>query len=412
MERYEDITDEHAQEAAFLWHLRQLALSRPHYLLDDLESLDERLSAHIDGLRTSSGGLQACRRLLAEDEPWAAAPLALFAIEGGDGRELATLLALAEQQPALTGMLEAALGWASPRHLRGLIRELLQSSNPLHQRLALAACAAHRVDPGPALPAALASSDEGLRALALRAAGQLGRQDLLHTCLAALDDDAAECRYRAAAAGLLLGDRGRAVDVLVDLAQQPGGLQTRALRRVLKVLALEDARQLLASVSRTPEAARELIAGTGHAGDVRYIGWLLERMHDPAAARLAGEAFSLITGVDLGLQSLDRPPPATVDAGPTDDPEDAEVAMDPDEDLPWPEPQAVAHWWSQHAAGFRPDARYFLGAPVEAGHCTQALRRSYQRQRIAAAQHISLMSPGQPLFAVDAPAWRQRRLLG
>ena len=44
-------------------------------------------------------------------------------------------------------------------------------------------------------------------------------------------------------------------------------------------------------------------------------------------------------------------------------------------------------------------------------HCLQVLATGYQRQRLAAAEHLSLLTPGTPLFNVAAPAWRQQRLL-
>lgn len=45
MTRYADIATRHAENAAFLWHLRGLAVAQPHYRLDDLGMLDERLAA-------------------------------------------------------------------------------------------------------------------------------------------------------------------------------------------------------------------------------------------------------------------------------------------------------------------------------------------------------------------------------
>jgi len=49
----ESIVSQHAEEAAFLWLLRDLAVAAPHYSLQDLADLDERVEAHIDGLRVA-----------------------------------------------------------------------------------------------------------------------------------------------------------------------------------------------------------------------------------------------------------------------------------------------------------------------------------------------------------------------
>ncbi len=76
------------------------------------------------------------------------------------------------------------------------------------------------------------------------------------------------------------------------------------------------------------------ILGSGFAGDPRYVGWLINHMKDEKLARLAGEAFSLITGADLTALNLRYSRPEDLETGPNDDPEDANVDVDPDEGLP------------------------------------------------------------------------------
>src|SRR5690242_4412825 len=45
------VVGRHADEASFLWLLRDGAVRAPHYTLRDLARLDERVEAHLDGLR-------------------------------------------------------------------------------------------------------------------------------------------------------------------------------------------------------------------------------------------------------------------------------------------------------------------------------------------------------------------------
>ena len=139
--------------------------------------------------------------------------------------------------------------------------------------------------------------------------------------------------------------------------------------------------------------------------------WLIERMADEGVARQAGEAFSLITGVDLSLLDLERRVPKTLESGPNDNPEDENVEMDPDEGLPWPDADKVEKWWAANAHRFHKGVRYFMGAPVTREHCIDVLKNGYQRQRILAAHYLCLLNPGTPLFNTSAPAWRQQRLL-
>jgi uncharacterized protein (TIGR02270 family) len=128
-------------------------------------------------------------------------------------------------------------------------------------------------------------------------------------------------------------------------------------------------------------------------------------------ARVAGEAFSLLTGADLAFLDLERKPPENFESGPNDDPNDPNVEMDPDDGLPWPHPERIQKWWGANSGRFQAGTRYFLGAPVTREHCLDVLKNGYQRQRILAAHYLCLLEPGTPLFNTSAPAWRQQRLL-
>ena len=61
----------------------------------------------------------------------------------------------------------------------------------------------------------------------------------------------------------------------------------------------------------------------------------MAQMEDPKLARLAGEAFSFITGVDPAY--LDLEGQRLQDFGPSADPNDQKVSMDEDDSLPWPD---------------------------------------------------------------------------
>ena len=75
----------------------------------------------------------------------------------------------------------------------------------------------------------------------------------------------------------------------------------------------------------------------GAIGDPVIMPWIMEQMHNPEMARVAGEAFTSITGVDIAYNDLEGELRENFEAGPNDNPEDENVAMDPDEKmfLPW-----------------------------------------------------------------------------
>ena len=85
--------------------------------------------------------------------------------------------------------------------------------------------------------------------------------------------------------------------------------------------------------------------------------------------------------------------------------------MDEDESLPWPDPEKIAAWWRAHGAKFASGTRYFMGDVPTPATCLEVLKTGFQRQRIAAAEYLTLLTPGTPLFNTAAPTWRQQRLL-
>ncbi|MCS6303715.1 MAG: hypothetical protein H8K07_08625 [Nitrospira sp.] len=119
----------------------------------------------------------------------------------------------------------------------------------------------------------------------------------------------------------------------------------------------------------------------------------------------------LITGIDLAYDDLDTDKPEGFEAGPTEDPEDENVAMDADEDLPWPDPRLIEKWWGIHRLEFTSGTRYLLGKPMTIDSLTDALRTGKRRQRRAAAIELAVRQPGQPLFNRSAPGFRQQALL-
>ena len=406
------VVHQHAEESAHLRHVRSVLVAAPHVKLHHLRRLDDRLAAHLDGLAVAGEfGSSLCEAALENPGVGEVFAAAVRAIEEKDERRLDKLFALAgavvEAQPGLI----SAFGWVSANYLQGTGAKLLASKEPLQRLVGIAACAMHGVDPGATLAQALTDPEPRLRARALRAAGELGRRDLLLLCEQHLGDEDAACRFWAAWSAMLLGNRAKAVDVLKAFSLLPGPFRERALLLALKVMELKDAHALLKTWAQDTANLRPLIQGSGVVGDPFYVAWLIKQMNDLKTTRLAGEAFSFITGLDLAYLDLDRKPPEGVDIGPTEAPNDDNVAMGPDDDLPWPDSDKIQAWWDANKPRFQGGVRYFMGEPVSVPHCQKILREGYQRQRIAAAQYLCLLQPGTLLFNTGAPAGRQQRWL-
>lgn len=405
------IISQHAEEAAFQWLLRSGAIHAPHYSLSDLAKLDGIVEAHLDGLRIAGEvGWETCRTELAWQEPGELFTAAALAFDSGLPQRIEPVLAVALASTEAAPGLASALGWLLPQQAQSHITGLLQSDEPLLRRLGLSAAALHRRDPDPVLTAALQADDEIVTPRALRAAGELGRRDLLPQCQAHLNSDHPETRFWAAWAATLLGDT-QAAGTLSGLATQPGCRAEQACltaaRGMPPIQALQWQKQLAAS----GEHRRLAIRAAGAAGDPVLVPWLIEAMADDEHARPAGEAFSFITGLDLAYLDLERDQPEDFEAGPNEDPADENVEPDRDGDLPWPDPVLIAGWWATNRKRFKAGRRYLAGEPIAEKHLRSLLLTGLQRQRAAAALELVLMRPGQPLFEVRARGDRQQRLL-
>jgi uncharacterized protein (TIGR02270 family) len=406
-----EIIAEHIDEATFLWLERSNAISAPNYSPQQFADLDERLAAHIDGLRVAGEeGWRLAEAALENEGPEDYFPVAVLALEAQNDR-FDALIERTQALPEVVAGLISALGWVSAQFLGGRVKAMLEDASPLKQKLGIAACALHRKDPGTALDRCLASTVDSIRIRALRAAGELGRRDVMPILQAALADAKPEVRFWAAWSAILLGDRASGLETLADLALKPGQRQLQALQLALQANEAKAGHELLLRLGGIPNAMRLRILGSGHIGDPRYVPWLIDRMAEPAVARIAAEAFVNITGADFNLDQLESLPLEEFEEGPTEDPDDENVELPEDIALPWPNVERIQHWWQANSGRFLTGQRYFLGEPISAPPCTRILHEGFQRQRIAAALYLSLLQPGSPLFPTSAPAWRQERWL-
>jgi uncharacterized protein (TIGR02270 family) len=409
------VLQQHAEEAAVLRHVRSVLLRAPHVQLHRLRRLDDRIAAHLDGLLESGHeGMALLRAELASPTPGAVFALGVMALQQKDAATLSQLVSLAAALPEAERGWLSALGWVSAEDLQGTVRALLGSKVPRHRAWGLVACAMHQVDPGVMLGQAVQDADDQVRACAWRVAGQLGRRDLVDAARSALTP--------ASAWALTLWGQGHheAVRACLLTGQGEAALPQQDLHR-LALLAMpldaarEQVRALAPRAETDPVVRRRMMRMTAWVGDPQVVPWLIHFMADDRWARLAGECLSLISGVDLALQGLERDAQAPVpETGPGDDPEQDDVALDEDDSLPWPDQARVQAWWQAQSARFVTGQRYFMGEPIgpaQDAHLLQVLRQGAQRQRRIAAELRCLLAPGRVLFPLAAPAWRQARWL-
>jgi uncharacterized protein (TIGR02270 family) len=408
------ILEQHVADAAFLWTTRDRAVVAPHYRLRDIARLDERVEAHLDGLRLAGGiGLELAAQGVESEDPGSLFVAALLALETKAERRIRPLAELSVTNKTLTREMISALGWVHAQDLASTLEWLSKAANPMLRSLAISGYRVSGIDPGGPLRTSMRGSEAIVLESAFKAAGVLGRVDLAHIIAGYSVGSDDPARYSAAWACARLGLRDRdVVGSLKRIAQLRHASAEPALFMAVRCLRLDEAGAWLEQLLRIPGLIRRTVKGIGILGDPAFVERLLGYMNVDKLSRVAGESFSLITGVDIKYQDLNQKKPEGFEARPNDDPEDPDVEMDPDEDLPWPSPDLVQQWWDKNKSNYQFGTRYFLGQPIGEISLVEALRVGFQRQRTAAAIEVGLLNPSQPLFDTRSPGAVQLERVG
>ena len=406
-----DILQQFADEAAFLWFVRSKNVSAPHFSLADLEQFDERLEAQVDGLRVGGdASWDICRAALDGDTAEGMFAPAVLAFESGDNSRIAEVMAATGEDQGKARAVVSALGWLPLDLAKPHMHRFLDESAPFLRYIGIAACAIHRHYPGPHLKKAANDIFALLIGRGLKAYGELGRGSELNDFRLRehLTDHDDEIRFSAVWSTAVAGVE-RSIEVLKRFVSPSSKHAEKALNIAIRRMRPASALAWQLELAQSPETVRLAVIGAGALGDPALVPWLIDRMNMPELARVAGEAFTMITGADIELEELAGTRPAGFNAGPTDDPKDDNVAEDADDDLPWPEAARVSEWWAKNSSRFKSGVRHLLGKPVSPDHLRLVLETGLQRQRAAAALELALLTPGRPMFNVRGPAARQRK---
>src|ERR1700737_2873805 len=97
-----EVVSQHAEDASFLWLLRHAAVSQPHYSLADLSKLDNRVEAHLDGLRIAGeSGWKVLQETLSFEESCDLFAAGSLAFESGNRDWIDFVLESAAKKPEI-----------------------------------------------------------------------------------------------------------------------------------------------------------------------------------------------------------------------------------------------------------------------------------------------------------------------
>lgn len=400
---YGEIYEQFAVDAAFLWLLRSIAVNQPHYTVDDLAELEQRVDAQLDGLMSApEDAWEICAAAMELQEPGEVFAGAVLAFRSLDIHKIqkAVESGLGGEQ-GCRGLV-SALGWLPGRLCHSWIKKFLTSKDLDHKYLAVAACSARREDPREYLTQIFQRPDcvahDKLYARSLRLVGELKRHDLMPALRIAMRAEDPDITFWANWSAVLLGDQS-AADSLLPFVLHPNPYQAKAMDLAFRALPVEQARTWISSLAKNPAEIRNVIKATAALGDPHAVDWLIGQMRVPALTRLAGEAFTAITGIYLEEQQLALDDLPDLDEQlPSEDAEDENVDMDEDENLPFPDIDKVAAVWQKYYQRFDAGQRYFMGKSISAESLGQILKTGGQRHRRAAAMELALLQSNQLLI--------------
>jgi uncharacterized protein (TIGR02270 family) len=403
-----DILEEHLEEADFLFQQRENALKERVYNLDGLAELEERLLAHLDGLvLAEKDGWKLLEPKLADGELGEIFAAAFVAFDSGDRAQMELVTKTFEQtEGGILDGIRHAWRHISYVEIERIVRPYLAAENATIQAAAVDVLSFRRLPfDRSQLSGLLNHKDLGVVVSAINAVGRLRVRDLKEYVERALDSAAPQVRGEAMRTGLLLGS-DRVLTQCRKAVKDRSEMANEAMILVGLTGQAQDAPLLVDSLSDLA-LARNAVVVLGLHGNLGAIDVLLRLTADPKHSRLAGEAVSRITGLNLEQEKLVTDQPAKVSKGPANE-EEEEFVEDPDEDLPCPDPEKLEAWWWKNVSRFDKKIRYRNGQPYGPQVLMDILQMGSLPERHYATFELALINPSYPYLETYAFNARQR----
>ena len=405
---YEGMIDQHAVDAAFLWLLRsQVVSDSTLYDAEDIAELDQRIAAHLRGLFSAGRiGWEISLNQLEFEEAGETFVAAVIAFLSSDANKMKLVCEKARGNSEMTLGLISAFGWINDAIATQWSERFLSVKDAYYRYLGIAACSIRRIDPQQQLTRLLQDPevlepDAQLHARCLRLIGEMKRYDLVPALNQAMNADDPDIKFWAYWSAALLGNQA-AVAHLKPYVVESDQYHETALNMIFNTLSVERSREWLSELSKDPGNLRTLIKAAAISGDTQVIPWLIQQMHDPGVARIAGLSLSMMTGVDLEASKLDKEIEIAFEDNPEGEIEDD--AENEDSDLPWPDPIRIRSWWDKQASSYQPTERYFLGKVIDADALKSAMQNGNQRQRSDAALKLAVLESNTILHNTAVPS--------
>ncbi|NQY50168.1 MAG: TIGR02270 family protein [Colwellia sp.] len=408
---YRDISEQFVVDASFLWLLRSIGVKQPHYYLEDLSALEKRIDANLDGLMCNFElAWDICLEELTYQQAGETFTAAIIAFRSRNVNKIKQVIDHAFSNDDTFKGLVSAMAWLPKNLINDWVERFLYSKDLNHKYLAIAFYGVKRKNPGNILQELFQREDclahHKLLVRLLRLVGELKLYTFANQVQSLASHESPEIAFWANWSLVMLGEHKRVL-TLLDFIKEESSWQGLAIQTVFKVLPIDMSRKWISEFAQKPEMIRTVIRATGVLGDPHAVPWLIDRMSHFDTAKIAGEAFSLITGIDLERYELTIEPPEDITVVPSDD-DNEDVSLDEDEHLPFPDVNKINHTWLRYRDRYKAGSRYILGIevaknnPATIAKLNNTLKQIPQRQRASVALTLALLDPQSPYVNVKA----------
>ncbi|MCU7817275.1 MAG: hypothetical protein KZQ81_19325 [Candidatus Thiodiazotropha sp. (ex Rostrolucina anterorostrata)] len=383
-------------DAPYAWFLRDGAEYNPNYRRQQLHQLDERLEAFLQCLIINENlGESVLNHIRMHD--WGAV-FTVATVALVTGNKDAFLKAVeAINKKAQSHELSDALRRVPFDTAKPFILDIAHHTNPWVQVAVVRAVGHHfdEINPDWLLPH-LNSELPAVPVAALRVIGDKGLTGHAEHVKSLLDHEDDSVRFQAAFSGNLLGIEG-AYETILPFCFTDNPYMRKALGLVHHLHDISAIKHAIPRIQDSQVSVRIKAYNIAMAGLVEWIPILLEWMKDPEYAPLAGEAFCFITGADLLTDDLIQRDPEVCESH--EAPLAQKRKQDPwtqayEEDLPWPDPEAVTAWWEVNQHRFQPETRYLAGKTLTEDNLCLISEEGTQPQRHQADLVLRLYHAG------------------
>lgn len=302
------ILEQHVEEAAFCWLRREDALWRPSLNLNQLDRFDQRLDAHLEGLRLAVDSawpyaLKRMRQWKTADEVFAASYLA---IQAGDEDQLSTIATVVQANSNAIAGIAAALQWtlllSGKEKALPVIQFFWKQQDAIKSAVIDTALQIPEVNVNAILTTAIHSTDITLRIKAFEAIGNYHLTEFKPALHDALGDPEPLCRLAASTSLAIMGNPEYQQETAKFIPLLTGNSYFKQLLVWSSTSSEKDYGDWIKNTENNL-SLRDLIWADAFRGDGDSLTRLATLLDHKLTTPLAAYAIQHITGLDL--DSLD-----------------------------------------------------------------------------------------------------------